>query len=145
LYFSSDGHPTLGNADIFVSDFRDGKWGKPEIIGWPINTWEYDGFFTISADKKKGYYSTLKEGGMGGADIYSITFLEPKYKPKPQPEPEATAPKTKPKPVEHFVDPIIEQHKAQRIVTLLRGKMIDENTAEPLEATLSLIDNTTGK
>jgi outer membrane protein OmpA-like peptidoglycan-associated protein len=144
LYFSSDGHPTLGNADIFVTELKDGKWTKPENIGWPINTWEYDGFFTISADKKKGYYSTLKEGGMGEADIYSITFLEPKYKPKPKPEPVVVETPKKEKPAD-FVDPIVEQHKAQRIVTLLRGKVIDENTAAPLGATISLIDNTSGK
>lgn len=146
LYFSSDGHPTLGNSDIFVSEFKNGKWQKPENIGWPINSWEYDGFFTISADKKKGYYSTLKEGGQGDADIYSITFLEPKYKPKPKPVvAEATKPKVeKPKP-ESFIDPIVHESKAKRVVTVLRGKVIDENSADPLEATITLVDNATKK
>src|SRR5258705_3703540 len=78
LYFSSDGHPGLGNNDIFLSELKNGKWTKPENIGYPINLWEYDGFFTISRDKKIGYYSTVKEGGLGGIDIYSIKFLEPK-------------------------------------------------------------------
>lgn len=147
LYFSSDGHPTLGNSDIFVSEFKDGKWQKPENIGWPINTWEYDGFFTISPDKKKGYFSTLKEGGQGDADIYSVTFLEPKYKPKPKPV--VVAAETKPK-VEKpkntdFVDPMIHQQKALRVVTVLKGKVIDEVTANPLEATISLVDNNTKK
>ena len=146
LYFSSDGHPTLGNSDIYVTEFK-GKWQKPENIGWPINTWEYDGFFTISADKKKGYYSTLKEGGLGDADVYSIAFLEPKYKPKPKPKPVAAAPTPQPeKPkVTDFVDPIVQQHKQQKIVTVLKGKVIDENTADPLGATISLIDNNTKK
>ena len=149
LYFSSDGHPTLGNSDIFVSEFKAGKWQKPENIGWPINTWEYDGFFTISADKKKGYFSTLKEGGLGDADVYSITFLEPKYKPKPKPVEVVAHAKTQPKvekpKVEDFVDPIVNESKAKRVVTVLRGKVIDENTADPLEATITLVDNTTKK
>lgn len=150
LYFSSDGHPTLGNSDIFVSEFKNGKWQKPENIGWPINTWEYDGFFTISADKKKGYYSTLKEGGLGDADIYSITFLEPKYKPKPKPVVIAAAvekekPKVQPQKKTDFVDPIIQQHKDLKIVTVLKGSVIDENTAVPLGATISLVDNETKK
>ena len=85
LYFSSDGHPSLGNSDIFISEFKNNKWSKPENMGWPLNSWEYDGFFTLSPDKKKGYFSTVKEGGLGDADIYSIAFLEPKYKPKPKP------------------------------------------------------------
>jgi outer membrane protein OmpA-like peptidoglycan-associated protein/tetratricopeptide (TPR) repeat protein len=147
LYFSSDGHPTLGNSDIYVSELKGGKWQKPENIGWPINTWEYDGFFTISADKKKGYFSTLKEGGAGDADVYSVTFLEPKYKPKPKPVEVATQTKQKiekPK-VEHFIDPIVHESKAKRVVTVLRGKVIDENSANPLEATITLVDNTTKK
>ena len=63
LYFSSDGHPRLGNSDIFVSEFVNNKWKKPENMGYPLNSWEYDGFFTLSPDKKKGYFSTAKEGG----------------------------------------------------------------------------------
>jgi outer membrane protein OmpA-like peptidoglycan-associated protein len=146
LYFSSDGQPTLGNSDIYVAEYKDGKWNKPENIGWPINTWEYDGFFTLSADKKKGYYSTLKEGGMGDADIYSITFLQPKYKPKPRPVVVATAaPKAEKPKTADFIDPIIEEHKEKKIVTILRGKVIDETTADPLGAAIRLIDNNTNK
>jgi outer membrane protein OmpA-like peptidoglycan-associated protein/tetratricopeptide (TPR) repeat protein len=146
LYFSSDGHPSLGNSDIFISEFRNNKWQKPENLGWPINTWEYDGFFTISADKKKGYYSTLKEGGLGEADIYSITFLEPKFKPKPKPvvAVAAVAEEKKPKPKNtDFVDPLIQQSRDKRVVSVLKGKVIDENTAEPLSATISLVNNET--
>jgi outer membrane protein OmpA-like peptidoglycan-associated protein len=144
LYFSSDGHPSLGNSDIFVSEFK-GKWTKPENLGWPINTWEYDGFFTISSDKKKGYYSTLKEGGLGEADLYSITFMEPKYKPKPKPV-EVVVEQPKPKPANtDFVDALVTQSLAKRVVTVLKGKVIDENTADPLEATISLVDNESGK
>lgn len=145
LYFSSDGHPTLGNSDIYFSEFRDGKWQKPENIGWPINTWEYDGFFTLSADKKKGYYSTLKEGGVGDADIYSITFLQPKYKPKPKPPVESPVVKTEVKKSVDFVDPIVQVSRDKNIVTVLRGKVIDENTADPLGAAITLIDNSTKK
>jgi outer membrane protein OmpA-like peptidoglycan-associated protein/Tol biopolymer transport system component len=144
LYFSSDGHPSLGNSDIFISEFRNTKWQKPENLGWPINTWEYDGFFTISADKKKGYYSTLKEGGLGDADIYSITFLEPKFKPKPKPVVVVAAEEKKPKPKNtDFVDPLIQQSRNNKVVSVLKGKVIDENTAEPLSAVISLVNNET--
>lgn len=146
LYFSSDGHPSLGNSDIFVSEYKNGKWQKPENLGWPINSWEYDGFFTISADKKKGFYSTLKEGGVGESDIYSITFMEPKYKPKPKPvEVVVEKPKEKKPASTDFVDDIVKQSLAQRVVTVLKGKVIDENTAAPLGATVSLVDNETKK
>ena len=148
LYFSSDGHPRLGNADIFVSQFVNNKWNKPENMGYPLNSWEFDGFFTLSPDKKKGYFSTAKEGGLGDADIYSITFLEPKYKPKPKPViAKAEEPKAKPEipKQEEFVDPEIEIHKMAKVVTLLKGKVIDERNAAPLSAVISLVDNVTNK
>jgi outer membrane protein OmpA-like peptidoglycan-associated protein/tetratricopeptide (TPR) repeat protein len=148
LYFSSDGHPSLGNSDIFVSEFKNNKWSKPENMGWPLNSWEYDGFFTLSPDKKKGYFSTVKEGGLGDADIYSIAFLEPKYKPKPKPVvAKAAEEKVKPELPKHeeFVDPMIQVHKDMKVVTLLKGKVIDESTAAPLGAVISLVNNETNQ
>ena len=143
LYFSSDGHPGMGNNDIFFSELQNGKWSKPENIGYPINLWEYDGFFAISRDKKVGYYSTVKEGGLGGIDIYSIKFLEPKYKPKPPP-PVVVVEKKK---VENknYVDPSVQKLIDEKVVTILRGKVIDENTAAPLNAIVTLVDNENGK
>jgi outer membrane protein OmpA-like peptidoglycan-associated protein len=152
LYFSSDGHPRLGNSDIFVSEFVNNKWKKPENMGYPLNSWEYDGFFTLSPDKKKGYFSTAKEGGLGDADIYSITFLEPKYKVKPKPEVVAAVQKAAEEKVkteipksEEFIDASIQAKKAQKVVTLLKGRVIDESNAAPLGAVISLVDNATNK
>lgn len=148
LYFSSDGHPRLGNSDIFVSEFKNNKWNRPENMGYPLNSWEYDGFFTLSPDKKRGYFSTVKEGGLGDADIYSIEFLTPKYKPKPQPVVAAKIveqPKTELPKAEEFIDPMIHAQKAKRVVTVLKGKVIDESSAAPLSAVISLVDNNTSK
>lgn len=144
LYFSSDGHPRLGNSDIFVSEWKNGKWSKPENIGYPINSWEYDGFLSLSPDKKTGYYATVKEGGLGGADIYSIKFLEPKYKPKPKPVVVEEKKKVNAK-ARDFIDPSLQQKRDEKVVTLLRGKVIDENTAAPLAAVITLVENETNK
>lgn len=39
LYFSSDGHPGLGNKDIFMSRLDSvGHWSEPVNLGYPINT-----------------------------------------------------------------------------------------------------------
>lgn len=140
LYFSSMGHRRLGNSDIFFSEYKNGKWTKPENIGYPINSWEYDGFFSMSKDKKKAYYSTVREGGKGETDVYSITFLEPKYKPKPKPV-VVTPPPVKKK--DDFVAAFIQEQKNKKVVTILKGKVIDELSAEPLAATISLVDNVT--
>jgi outer membrane protein OmpA-like peptidoglycan-associated protein len=90
----------------------------------------------------------VKEGGLGDADIYSITFLEPKYKPKPLPKPVVAKVEEKPKPehvAEEFVDPMVQEHKTKRVVTVLKGKVIDETDASPLGAVVTLVNNETHK
>jgi outer membrane protein OmpA-like peptidoglycan-associated protein len=152
LFFSSDGHPTMGSNDIFRTEFVDGKWSKPVNLGYPINSIEYDGFFSLSSDKKTGYYSAVREDGVGNADIYTIHFLEPKKEEQvllASVEPVVETPveevKTEaPKP-QDFVDPIVELHKDMKIVTILKGKVIDELTAAPLGASISLVDNHTNQ
>lgn len=146
LYFSSDGHPTMGSNDIFKSEFKSGKWSRPVNLGFPINSIEYDGFFMLSEDKKTGYYSAMREEGIGNADIYSIKFLEPPKPPKvdsvivASAEPIITEPEQPAQP-EDFVDPIVALHKDMNIVTILKGKVIDANTAEALSATITLVNN----
>jgi outer membrane protein OmpA-like peptidoglycan-associated protein/tetratricopeptide (TPR) repeat protein len=145
LYFSSDGHPSMGSNDIFKSEFVDGKWTKPVNLGFPINSIEYDGFFTLSEDKKTGFYSALREDGYGDADIYRVKFLDPPPKPEPvvvasvEPVPDTTLKKQP----EDFVDPIIQLHRDMKIVTILKGKVIDEVTAVPIGAVITLVDNET--
>lgn len=75
LYFSSDGHPTMGGTDIFKSEFKDGKWQKPVNLGYPINSVEDDSFFSLAEDRKRAYFSTMREEG--NAEIYTLTFIEP--------------------------------------------------------------------
>lgn len=75
LYFSSDGHPSMGGMDIFKSELKDGKWQKPVNLGYPTNSVEDDIFFAMTNDRRKAYFSTLREEG--NAEIYTLTFIEP--------------------------------------------------------------------
>jgi outer membrane protein OmpA-like peptidoglycan-associated protein/tetratricopeptide (TPR) repeat protein len=77
LYFSSDGHQTMGGTDIFRSEFRNGEWQKPVNLGYPINSVEDDSFFSLTGDRRRAYFSTLREEG--NAEIYTLTFIEPEH------------------------------------------------------------------
>ncbi|MBI35132.1 MAG: hypothetical protein CMP67_07195 [Flavobacteriales bacterium] len=83
LYFSSDGHPGLGDNDLFMSKRNpDGSWGKPVNLGYPINTSKNDFDFTVDALGEYAYLTSDREGGFGDWDIYK--FKLPDYlKPKP--------------------------------------------------------------
>jgi outer membrane protein OmpA-like peptidoglycan-associated protein len=81
LYFSSAGHPGMGQRDFFISrKGQDGKWQKPINLGYPINTNGDETHMIISADGKKAYFSADREGGYGLRDIYSFD-INPEIQP----------------------------------------------------------------
>ena len=76
LYFSSEGHNSMGGFDIFVSKRREGtnEWLQAENIGYPINTANDDIFFIPTPDEQVVYYSSRRLGGIGETDLYIIAF-----------------------------------------------------------------------
>lgn len=74
LFFSSDGHKTIGGFDIFTSTFKpdSAKWTKPLNLGYPINTADDDMYFVYSADGSKGYFSSHRKDSYGERDIYVV-------------------------------------------------------------------------
>lgn len=114
LYFSSQGHKSMGGYDIFRSVKQDnGEWSEPENIGYPINTAGDDVYFVMSASGQRGYYSSVREDGFGEKDIYVINFLTPE-----EPSEENAV-----------------------LLTLLKGVVLDEKTNEPIEADIEIVDN----
>jgi outer membrane protein OmpA-like peptidoglycan-associated protein len=75
LYFSSKGHKSMGGFDIFHTtiDLATGNiMSEVENIGYPINTADDDVFFVWSADNKRAYFASEREGGYGEKDIYML-------------------------------------------------------------------------
>ncbi|GAB4396480.1 MAG: OmpA family protein [Microscillaceae bacterium] len=70
LYFASDGHPGLGGLDIFLAKNIQGRFGKPQNLGVPINSQRDDFGFIVDIDLGEGYFSSNREGGAGDDDIY---------------------------------------------------------------------------
>jgi outer membrane protein OmpA-like peptidoglycan-associated protein len=70
LFFTSDGHNSMGGRDIFVSKLIDKTWSNPENMGYPVNTTANDNYFTLIADGTRAYFSSDRKGGHGGQDIY---------------------------------------------------------------------------
>lgn len=79
LYFSSQGHESMGGFDIFYSVLgEDGNWSNPKNIGYPVNTADDDLFYNPVGTGKEAYYSSVKAGGLGDKDIYKVKILETK-------------------------------------------------------------------
>ena len=73
LYFSSDGRPSLGGLDVFVTKLNGNKSFKTiQNLGAPINTAQDDFAFIINNESRKGFFSSNRDGGNGYDDIYQF-------------------------------------------------------------------------
>jgi OmpA-OmpF porin, OOP family len=84
LYFSSNRVGGVGDNDIWISKRLDStwqKWSDPVNLGVPINTEDWDAFFTMDAGGEYAYMSSALNG-FGESDIVKIKLLE-KEKPDP--------------------------------------------------------------
>lgn len=73
LFFSSEGHSSMGGYDLFYTTMKQGVWTEPINLGFPINTPGDERYYVLSADGGTAYYSSDKKGGYGQQDIYTVT------------------------------------------------------------------------
>ncbi|MCI4668625.1 MAG: OmpA family protein [Bacteroidia bacterium] len=77
FYFASTYHPGFGNSDIFVSfKQEDGSWAEPKNLGYPLNSSGEDQGLYIAVNGKRAFFSSTREGGYGGADLYEFELPE---------------------------------------------------------------------
>jgi len=140
LYFSSQGHTSMGGYDIFktVYNSETKTWSKPANLGYPVNTPDDDVFFVISASGKHGYYASFNANGYGEKDIYVITFLGLEKPMVMNNEDNLLASQAAPV-KETVIAPVLAIKEAQ--LTILKGVITDELTKQPLEATIEIVDN----
>lgn len=76
LYFSSNTHLGMGGLDIFKAEKdASGKFTKaPENLKFPMNSAADDFGIVYEGRKVKGYFSSNREGGKGGDDLYSFVL-----------------------------------------------------------------------
>ncbi len=75
FFFSSEGHKSIGDYDIFYTIKKDNTWIEPINMGYPLNTTDDDRFYVINAKGDKGYFSSnrVTHGGNGTADIFTVS------------------------------------------------------------------------
>ena len=78
LYFSSEGHNTMGGYDLFYTVWDEVKntWSEPKNLGYPVNTMENDRTISYTANNRVAYVSSSRDGGIGDIDIWRIVFNE---------------------------------------------------------------------
>ncbi len=115
LFFASDGHTGLGGYDLFKSELVDGKWQKPQNLGYPINNHLDQVSLFITTDGLKGFYAQEIETAPGKLSHKLAVFDMPK------------------------------EIKIKRKSDYVKGKVFDQQTQEPLEAKIELKNLTTNQ
>ncbi|HZG01482.1 MAG TPA: OmpA family protein, partial [Chitinophagales bacterium] len=84
LYFSSNGHPSMGRFDIFSAKRSGNKWTNVTNLQYPINS-SADDFAILfepvaenerDSIRSKGYFTSSRVGGKGEDDIYRFVQLK---------------------------------------------------------------------
>lgn len=66
----------IGNGDIYFSEFQDGKFKNIEPLpDKSVNSASWEPHITVSHDGNSKYFSSDRDGGLGGRDIYRIVKL----------------------------------------------------------------------
>lgn len=72
LFFASNGHPGLGGLDMFYIDIRELGINRTTNMNAPVNSSRDDFSFIMDDERKKGFFSSNRIGGMGNDDIYAF-------------------------------------------------------------------------
>ncbi|OFY63271.1 MAG: hypothetical protein A3H98_02975 [Bacteroidetes bacterium RIFCSPLOWO2_02_FULL_36_8] len=82
LFFSSNGHPSIGGFDVF-SSLKTGKfWVKSQNLGSPVNSTANDTYYALTDKPGQGYFVSNREGGLliNGStccqDIYTFQWKD---------------------------------------------------------------------
>lgn len=76
LFFSSEGHNTMGGRDVFKVVQIGGDWQVPENMGF-TNTTMDDISFTLNASGEYGYFSTTKNNPYLRHTIMKVGYKDP--------------------------------------------------------------------
>ena len=128
LWFSSQGHNSIGGFDIFYSvRNQTGQWDSVKNYGYPVNTpWDDIFYYPSPVNDSAFYFVSNRSGGLGGLDIYMGRILPPKR--------DTVVVKEAPPPVEFVPEPVKEP------VLELTGKVKDSESGEPVIAKIDVID-----
>ncbi len=110
LFYASNGIPGMGGFDLFISQRTDTLWNQPVNLGYPINTVADQVGMYISSDGKTAYYTDDRVGAEGRR----ATLYE-------------------------FDIPDTLQ-KMFVPTNYIKGRVFDQRTNAPLEASLELYD-----
>ncbi len=74
VFTACDRQGGVGNCDLYLSHRRGHQWTAPRNLGILVNSKQWDGQPSLSADGRTLYFSSNRGGGLGGYDLYVTTI-----------------------------------------------------------------------
>ncbi|QNL22181.1 OmpA family protein [Hyphobacterium sp. CCMP332] len=75
LFIYRSNQSSTFSGDIYVSNLKGNVWSEPERMPEPINSDGWEPSASITPDEKTIYFTSDREGGYGGTDIYMAKLL----------------------------------------------------------------------
>ncbi len=77
LYFSSQGHNSLGGYDVYKSHYDEdsNSWSEPENLNFPINSPDDDFLFIPDSSGSTAYFSSTRSSPEGLVDVYKVSTV----------------------------------------------------------------------
>lgn len=75
LFIYKSNQSSTFSGDIYVSNLKGNEWSEPERMPEPINSEGWEPSASITPDEKTIYFTSDRNGGYGGTDIYMAKLL----------------------------------------------------------------------
>ncbi len=72
IYVKCGMDESIGSCDLYIAQLEGDQWNNPQNMGNVVNSKSWDSQPSLSADGTKIFFSSDREGGYGGADLYLI-------------------------------------------------------------------------
>ncbi|MFT5570996.1 MAG: Tol biopolymer transport system component, partial [Cyclobacteriaceae bacterium] len=70
IYVRCGSEESIGNCDLYFTELTGTSWSAPKNMGNVVNSDNWDSQPTISSDGKRIIFTSARDGGYGGSDIY---------------------------------------------------------------------------
>lgn len=70
VYVRCGGKESVGNCDLYITTLDGTKWSEPVNMGNVVNSKDWESQPTISSDGTRIIFTSSRDGGYGGADLY---------------------------------------------------------------------------
>ncbi|WP_420581536.1 OmpA family protein [Reichenbachiella sp.] len=70
VYVRCGGKESVGNCDLYITTLDGTRWSEPVNMGNVVNSKDWDSQPTISSDGTRIIFTSSRDGGYGGADLY---------------------------------------------------------------------------